>query len=95
MVISVTGMGKNFDLLDVPIIPAQGSIQVIVTPILGKQNVKLLEKVGMKGIFIGARGYRVVPFRQVFLIKIRSHTIMIQCAFMHLPISFPMQLNTS
>lgn len=56
VVIAGTGMGKTLTFwMPLLFFPA-GHIQVVITPLnlLGKQNVELLEKAGMKAIFIGA-----------------------------------------
>ena len=56
IIIAGTGMGKTLTFwMPLLFFPA-GHIQVVITllNILGKQNVELLEKVGMKAIFIGA-----------------------------------------
>ena len=56
VIIAGTNMGKTLTfwmpLLFFPV----GYIQVVITPLnlLGKQNVELLEKAGLKAIFIGA-----------------------------------------
>ena len=50
------GMGKTLTFwMPLLFFPA-GHIQVVVTPLnlLGRQNVELLEKAGMKAVFIGA-----------------------------------------
>ncbi len=54
MSIAGTGMGKTLTFW-MPLLFRDGGIQIIVTPlnILGKQNVEILQKAGMRGIFIG------------------------------------------
>ena len=56
IIIAGTGMGKTLTFwMPLLFLPA-GHIQVVITPLnlLGRQNVELLEKAGMKAIFIGA-----------------------------------------
>ena len=55
-IIAGMGMGKTLTFWMSLLFFLAGHIQVMITPlnILGKQNVALLEKVGMKAPFIGA-----------------------------------------
>lgn len=63
--IAGTGMGKTLTFWLPLLFKPVGSVQIVVTPlnILGKQNVKSLEKVGLKGIFISAENATMENFR--------------------------------
>ncbi len=54
--IAGTGMGKTLTFWMPILFRPQGHLQIVVTPlnILGKQNVEILAKAGLRGIFIGA-----------------------------------------
>jgi superfamily II DNA/RNA helicase len=56
IIIAGTGMGKTLTFWMPLLFCPPGHIQVVITPLnlLGIQNVQLLEKAGMKAIFIGA-----------------------------------------
>ena len=72
--IAGTGMGKTLTFWMPLLFRPKGSIQVVVTPlnILGKQNVKCLEKAGFKGVFISADSATAENFQVCIFMLIQS-----------------------